>query len=179
MNLKHELDMIKFAFENGHTKMERIVQPNNDIAYVGAWGTFILTDNYEIIAMDSVINYMLEELIKQNEVTEEIQVVETTEVFENSNEIIDSFDLTEKEAKVLKAIVHLSESEEFGLPVWNEEVQKYSGIKGKSYSGVISSLFNKGYIETYLDNLDPSVQNEYHLTEEMYIKLIDPDYSSY
>ena len=181
MNFKQELDMVKFAFENGFTEYKRIVQPNNDVAYVGTWGTFVLTDEYEIIAIDSAIKYMLEKLDQMNEVeaTEEVKEVESTEVIENSNDIIDTLELTSREAKVLKAIVHLSEYEEYGLPVWNEEVQKYCGIKGKTYSGVISSLFKKGYLKTYLENRDPSVQDEFYLTEEMYIKLVDPSYKSY
>lgn len=114
---------------------------------------------------------------------EEVEEVETLSSqedcsFEEMKETINNMDkiqklvvdcvLTDKELNVLEAIVY--HSYEDGLPVFTNEIAKRANLTQKQTVGVISSLYKKEFLESYLDDGSPSCQDMYHLTSEWFEK---------
>jgi len=65
--------------------------------------------------------------------------------------------LTENEIKVLNAICHNFYGDGPGDHIWSDSINdshKPSGIEGKALSGVVSSLCQKGMVETGGDKKD-------------------------
>jgi len=65
--------------------------------------------------------------------------------------------LTENEIKVLNAICHNFYGDGPGDHIWSDSINdshKPSGIEGKALSGVVSSLTQKGMVETGGDKKD-------------------------
>lgn len=56
--------------------------------------------------------------------------------------------LTNNELKVLKAFDRSEYSENLSTETWLFSVRDHSGIKGKAFSGTVSSLVQKGYVAT-------------------------------
>lgn len=83
-------------------------------------------------------------------------------------EIAEQYNLTEKEQAVLAGIIQ--DQFEDGLPPFTTKVAKLAGLTEKQTVGVISSLYKKGFLESYLDDNSPSCQDMYHLTSEWFEK---------
>ena len=71
------------------------------------------------------------------------------------NYLIPNHNVTELEIKVLRAFfdsefgdVYDDKYEEFGTCVWMFSIKEHSGLDGKTFSGVVSSLVKKGLVET-------------------------------
>lgn len=98
---------------------------------------------------------------------EEVEEIEEVEVLA-VEEIAEQFNLTEKEIIVLKGII--ADQFEDGLPPFTESVAKFAKLTQKQTVGVISSLYKKGFLESYLDDESPTCQDMYHLTSEWFEK---------
>lgn len=83
-------------------------------------------------------------------------------------EIAEQYNLTEKEQAVLAAIIQ--DQFEDGLPPFTTTVARLAGLTERQTAGVISSLYKKGFLESYLDDESQNCQDMYHLTSEWFEK---------
>lgn len=83
-------------------------------------------------------------------------------------EIAEQYNLTEKEQAVLTGIIE--DQFEDGLPPFTANVAKLAGLTERQTVGVISSLYKKGFLESYLDDESQNCKDMYHLTSEWFEK---------
>jgi len=147
VNISEELQFAIWCEVEFDTK----VLENGDIQVSWNNGRFV-----EIISLDS-------SEIEEVESVEEIQSIKAID-------LVDQYNLTEKEVAVLDAMAY--DQEEDGLPVYTPSIAKRAKLTQKQVVGVVSSLYNKGFIESYGDNeVMLGCRDMYHLTSEWFEKL--------
>jgi hypothetical protein len=163
-NYKQEIEMVKFAMENGFTQVD-IKNVGKDFMFTGSWGTFVVDVKGMIELSELIVSYktVAKEVIETVEVVEE--VISNKEI---TNVAVDALPLTTNEKEVLQEIIN--NTDEYGLGMQTSDLDL--SIKGKKVSGVIGSLVKKGYVESYLDGESVGHDDFFNLTEEWFEKLV-------
>jgi hypothetical protein len=152
-NLLNVSEELKFAIECG-IKIEYTVLEDGDIQASWNGGKCV-----------EIIEVATSEEITQVETVEEFEEVEVVTVEEIANE----YNLTEKEIVVLKGVIN--DQFEDGLPPFTSAVAKFAKLTERQTVGVISSLYKKGFLESYGENEEMlNCKDMYHLTSEWFEK---------
>lgn len=149
--IKQELQEIEFAMQNGFTDYKRVEEKDGSISFSGTFGYMSFNKEQSEVVQTLIncyiIGYKEMEILKKQKV-ENLEVTPAPAGEFDIEQDKNFKDLTGKELKVLKAIIKNSECE-YGLPCDKKRVALSSGINGKSLSGVVSSLSQKGIVEQY------------------------------
>lgn len=170
--MKNLLNEIKFALENGFTKVEKIIEKDGSIAFVGTFGYVATTTIEEVEAIEKLITQYVKfekteaELLLEWEKENDgivIEKLENPEVI--AAPVIEG--LTEKEEAVIRAMFECTI--EFGLPVEVDEIKDITKYSKRTIVGVLSSLYKKKFVEEF--KAEEYIKNEFMLSEVTYNKM--------